>query len=158
MTELARNNLKSQLDVSFAEVNVSEAKLLLLRAQDSVQQALAELGRAMGSDLPANYQLAEEPLPSGPPATADQLVAQALGNRPELASLRFSRDASYKFADAEKDLSRPTVSVVGGRRILALHQHASHLSDSGRIRRHCAPMSAFPCSTDICSRPAARLP
>ncbi len=112
VTELARNSLKSQLDVSFAEVNVSQAKLLLVRAQDSVQQALAELGRAMGSDQPANYQLADEPLPSGPPASADEFVAQALGNRPELASLRFSRDASYKFADAEKDLSRPTVSLV----------------------------------------------
>jgi outer membrane protein len=116
VTELARNSLKSQLDVSFAEVNVSQAKLLLLRAQDSVQQAFAELGRAMGSDQPANYQLADEPLPSAPPATPDQLVAQALGNRPELASLRFSRDANYRFAEAEKDLSRPTVSVaaVGG--------------------------------------------
>ncbi len=116
VTELARNSLKSQLDVSFADVNVSQAKLLLLRAQDSVQQAFAELGRAMGSDQPVNYQLAEEPLPSAPPATADELVAQAIGNRPELASLRFSRDASYKFAEAEKDLSRPTVSVlaVGG--------------------------------------------
>ena len=116
VTELARNSLKSQLDVSFAEVNVSQAKLLLLRAQDSVQQAFAELGRAMGSDQPVNYQLADEPLPSAPPATPDELVAQALVNRPELASLRFSRDASYKFAEAEKDLSRPTVSVlaVGG--------------------------------------------
>jgi outer membrane protein len=112
VTELARNNLKSQLDVSFADVNVSEAKLLLLRAQDAVQQANAELGRAMGSDQPANYQLAEEPLPAGPPATTDALVAQALSNRPELAGLRFSRDAAYKFADAEKDLSRPTVSAV----------------------------------------------
>ena len=112
VTELARNSLKSQLDVSFAEVNVSQAKLLLVRAQDSVQQALAELGRAMGSDQPANYQLADEPLPLGPPATADEFIAQALGNRPELASLRFSRDANYKFADAEKDLSRPTVSLV----------------------------------------------
>jgi outer membrane protein len=112
VTELARNNLKSQLDVSFAEVNVSEAKLLLLRAQDNVQQALAELGRAMGSDQPANYQLAEEPLPAGPPTAADQLVAQAISNRPELAGLRFSRDAAYKFAEAEKDLSRPTVSAV----------------------------------------------
>jgi outer membrane protein len=112
VTELARNSLKSQLDVSFAEVNVSQAKLLLVRARDSVQQALAELGRAMGSDQPANYQLADEPLPSGPPATADGFIAQALGNRPELASLRFSRDANYKFADAEKDLSRPTVSLV----------------------------------------------
>jgi len=113
VTELARNLLKSQLDVSFAEVNVSEAKLLLLRAQDSVQSALAELGRAIGSDQPANYQLVDEPLPVGPPATTDQLVAQALGSRPELAGLRFSRDAAYRFADAEKDLSRPTVSLVG---------------------------------------------
>lgn len=112
VTELARNNLKSQLDVTFADVNVSQAKLLLLRAQDSVQQALAELGRAMGSDQPANYQLADEPLPSGPPVTANELVAQALGNRPELAGLRFTRDAAYRFADAEKDLSRPTVSAV----------------------------------------------
>jgi outer membrane protein len=54
VTELAKNNLRSQLDVSFADANVSGAKLLLLRAQDSVQQALAELGRAMGSDQPAN--------------------------------------------------------------------------------------------------------
>jgi len=116
VTELARNSLKSQLDVSFADVNVSQAKLLLLRAQDSVQQAFAELGRAMGSDQPTSYQLADEPLPAAPPATADQLIVQAVDNRPELASLRFSRDASYKFAEAEKDLARPTVSVlaVGG--------------------------------------------
>jgi outer membrane protein len=112
VTELARNNLRSQLDVSFADVNVSEAKLLLVRAQDAVQQTLAELGRAMGSDQPANYQLAEESLPASPPATTDQLVVQALSNRPELAGLRFSRDAAYKFADAEKDLSRPTVSAI----------------------------------------------
>ncbi len=112
VTELARNNLRSQLDVSFAEVNVSEAKLLLVRAQNAVEQNLAELGRAMGSDQPANYQLADEPLPPGPPATAEALVAQAISNRPELAGLRLSRDAAYKFLDAEKDLSRPTVSAV----------------------------------------------
>jgi outer membrane protein len=112
VTELGRNKLKSQLDVSFAEVNVSQAKLLLVRAKDTVQQAQAELGRAIGSDQPANYQLIDEPLPPGPPATADSLVAQALSNRPELAGLRLSRDAAYRFADAEKDLSRPTVSAI----------------------------------------------
>jgi outer membrane protein len=113
VNELTRNNLKSQLDASFADVNVSEAKLLLIRAQDAVQQALAELGRAMGSDQPANDQLSDEPLPAGPPVTPDQLVAQAIANRPELAGLRYSRDAAYKFADAEKDLARPTVTAVG---------------------------------------------
>jgi outer membrane protein len=112
VTELARNSLKSQLDVSFADVNVSEAKLLLLRAQDSVQEAQAELGRALGSDQPAMYQLADEPLPAAPAAAANELVAQAAANRPELASLRFARDAAYKFYEAERDLSRPTVSAV----------------------------------------------
>ncbi|MBV8844074.1 MAG: TolC family protein [Bryobacterales bacterium] len=112
VTELARNNLRSQLDVSFADVNVSEAKLLLLRAQDSVQEAQAELGRALGSDQPANYQLIDEPLPSAPPAAPNDLVAQAAGNRPELASLRLARDSAYKFYEAEKDLSRPAVSAV----------------------------------------------
>ena len=112
VTELGKNLLRSQLDVSFAEVEVSQAKLLLIRAQDGVQEAVAELGRALGSDQPANYQLADEPLPAGPPAGVDQLVAQAIGNRPELVGLRFSREAAYKFADAEKDLSRPTVSAI----------------------------------------------
>jgi len=112
VTELARNKLRSQVDVSFADVNVSEAKLLLLRSQDAVQGALAGLGRALGSDQPANYQLSDQPLPPAPPATADALVAQAIDNRPELAALRASRDAARKFADAERDLSRPTVSAI----------------------------------------------
>jgi outer membrane protein len=112
VTELARNQLKSQLDVSFADVNVSEAKLLLIRAQENVQQALAELGRALGSDQPANYQLVDEPLPAGPPDRPDALIAQAENSRPELASLRSTREGAYKFFEAEKDLSRPTVSAV----------------------------------------------
>jgi outer membrane protein len=77
-----------------------------------VQAALAGLGRALGSDQPANYQLADEPLPPAPNASPDGLATQAIDNRPELASLRASRDAAYRFADAEKDLSRPTVSAI----------------------------------------------
>jgi outer membrane protein len=116
VTELAKNNLKSQLDVSFADVNVSEAKLLLIRAQEALQSAMAELGRAMGSDQPANYQMVEEPVPTGPPSMLDDLIAQAVANRPELASFRSARDSAYKFFEAEKDLKRPTVSIeaVGG--------------------------------------------
>jgi outer membrane protein len=112
VSALAKNQLKSQLDVSFTAVNVSEAKLLLIRAQDSVQTAAAELMRALGSDQPATYQLVDEPLPPSPSQNAGELVAQALANRPELASLRLFREAAYRFAAAEKDLSRPTVSLL----------------------------------------------
>jgi len=113
VTALAKNKLKSDLDASFADVNVAEAKLLLLRAQDSLQEAYAELSRALGSDQVFAFQLVDEPLPPSPAAKPDDLVTQAMNNRPELASLRFSRESAYKFADAEKDLSRPTVSLVG---------------------------------------------
>ena len=113
VTQLAQNQLRSQLDVSFAGVNVSEAKLLLIQAQNTLDDAYAELARALGADRVVDYKVQEEALPPSPPASPDDLVAQAIANRPEFASLRFSRDAAYKFADAEKDLKRPTVNAVG---------------------------------------------
>jgi outer membrane protein len=112
-TQLAQNQLRSQLDVSFASVNVSQAKLLLIQAQNSLDEAYAELARALGVDQVTRYQVQEEPLPPTPPTNPDDLVAQAIANRPELASFRYARDSAYKFAEAEKDLSRPTVNLVG---------------------------------------------
>jgi outer membrane protein len=66
VSALAKNKLRSQLDVSFADVNVSEAKLLLLRAQSQVQAAFAELTRALGAQQESNYKLVDEPLPQSP--------------------------------------------------------------------------------------------
>ena len=113
VTELARNQLRSQVDVSFADVQVAQAKLLLLNAQEAIEEAQAELGAALGSDMPAIYQLAEQPLPPSPAATVDPLLVDAVMNRPELASLKLSYESANKFAEAEKDLSRPTVNVLG---------------------------------------------
>jgi outer membrane protein len=113
VTTLANNNLRSQLDVSFADVNVSEARLLLLRAQNDVESSIADLTRALGTDQVTNYQLSDEPLPLSPPAKSDQLVADALNARPEIASLRAAKDAAGRYAEAEKDLARPTVNMLG---------------------------------------------
>jgi len=77
VTTLANNNLRSQLDVSFADVNVSEARLLLLRAQNDVESSFADLTRALGTSQVTNYQLADELLPQSPPPRPDQLVADA---------------------------------------------------------------------------------
>jgi outer membrane protein len=111
--QLAQNKLRSQLDVSFADVTVSQAKLLLLRSQNLVQAAFAELTRALGAQQTAAYQLAEEPMPPSPQADVESLVQQALQSRPELAGLRLTRDAAYRFEEAERDLKRPTASFVG---------------------------------------------
>lgn len=113
VTALAQNKLRSQLDVSFAEVNVSQARLLLLRAEDQLATAFAELTRAIGADRPGDYALADEPLPPSPAASPEPLVAGAQRDRPDLLSLRLDRDAAYRNAEAEKDLQRPTVSFLG---------------------------------------------
>jgi outer membrane protein len=115
VSALARSQLKSTLDVSFANVNLSDARLLLASALNNVQSSYAELATAMG--LPAQYSqggfaLTPEPLPELLPDTATPLVDQALRDRPELAGLRLEQNAAERFTQAEKDLSLPTIAVA----------------------------------------------
>jgi outer membrane protein len=112
VSELTRSKLKSEVDLSFAQVNLSDAKLMQLRAQDRLSSAYAALGQALGSQQSVRYRLSDQPMPSEPPGDAEPLVAQAFQNRPELASLRLQREADQKFVYAERDLNRPTVSLV----------------------------------------------
>jgi len=123
VTELAQNKLRSQLDVAFASVNLAQAKLLQIRANDNVQQAFAELTRALGLEQEQTYKLNEEPLTPSPPADSTDMVAQAFQQRPELAGMRLQRDSAYRFERAERDLSLPTVSLIGvGGFIPYIHQ------------------------------------
>jgi outer membrane protein len=113
---LFKAQLKSEVDLSFAQVNVSEAQLLLIRARDGVRQAYADLARALGLDHPAEYRLSESPAAPALPADAGPLVDEAIQNRPELAALRLQYQAAQKFEAAERDLFRPDISgiAVGG--------------------------------------------
>jgi outer membrane protein len=110
---LAQSSLKSTLDVSFAEVAVSESELALVRAENDVQAGRARLGAALGMAQTESFELADEPLPPALEPNPEALVAQSTQQRPDLAALRLSRDAAHRFARAEGDLSRPTVSLVG---------------------------------------------
>jgi outer membrane protein len=113
VSALARNKIKSELDVSFAKVNVDDAKLLLSKAQNDVQAEFARLANLMGLREPTTYRLLEEPSPPMLLTNIPELVEQALQARPELLSLRNSREASLKSAQAEKALRYPTVSAIG---------------------------------------------
>ncbi len=113
VTALAQNKLRSELDVTFAAVNLAQAKLMQIRAQDEVQQAFAQLTRTLGIDQHQTYKLQEEPLPPGPPADSAPAVDLAFKQRPELAGARLERESAYKFERAERDLSYPTVSLLG---------------------------------------------
>ncbi len=122
VTTLEKNKLKSMLDVSFAEVNLSQARLLLVQAQNDQKAADAELANALGLANPQPFDLAEEPMPPTPPADPIDLIAQALQNRPDLSSARFSHDAALRYARAERDLWMPTVSAAGAAGLTPAYQ------------------------------------
>jgi outer membrane protein len=108
---LASAKLKSGLDVSFAEVNLSEAKILLASARNEHRAAQAELSEAMGLPAPQDFQLTDQTAAETPPGAPDNLIATALAERPELAALRLEADASRRLVAAEKALNHPTISA-----------------------------------------------
>ena len=113
VSALAESKLKSTLDLSFAKVNLSDAKLLQIRAQNDVKAAEADLGRAMGLPGQTGFELAEEPMPAALPDRVNDLIAQAMQNRPEVKEMQLRASADQRFARAEHDLFYPTLGVVG---------------------------------------------
>jgi outer membrane protein len=112
ITALAESKLKSSLDVSFANVNLADAKLLLVQAQSDLKAAEADLATAMGLPNESGFILDEEPIPAPMPDRVDGLIREAIGNRPELKSLRLQQSAAERFTKAEHDLYYPSVGVI----------------------------------------------
>lgn len=111
---LTNAKLKSDVDLSFAKVDLARAKLLLLEAQDNYQAALATLSAILGYPDEQNFQLVDEPKELNPPAFDVQpLITQAMQRRPEIAALQLNVQATAKNAAAEHDLSRPMISALG---------------------------------------------
>ena len=112
--EMTKNKLKSTLDLSFADVNLSQAKLLLLDARSNVDSTMAALDAVLGLDREVTYQLAENSGPlNAPPPDADPLLQLALQQRPDLQALNYSQQAAIKFSHAQRDQMLPTISAAG---------------------------------------------
>ncbi|MBZ5578110.1 MAG: TolC family protein [Acidobacteriia bacterium] len=113
ITALAESKLKSTFDVSSASVNLADAKLLQVQAQNDVSAAEADLATAMGLPGQSGFILSEEPMPEQLPDRVDGLIQQAIQNRPELKGLRLQQSADERFAKAEHDLYYPSLGLVG---------------------------------------------
>jgi outer membrane protein len=109
VSALARSALRSTLDVSFAQVNVSEAELDLFRAENDARASHVRLSAAMGYDRDQPFSLADEQIPPPVDPDVDTLIAQAEGARPDLAVLQLNREALDRVAEAEKRLRNPTI-------------------------------------------------
>lgn len=114
INELARNNLKSNLDLTFAQVNLSQAKLLQLDAQNNLDSSMAALAAVLGFDKQVTFELSDEDVISpAPPTDVDGLIRTAFQQRPDLQAFIYEQQAADKFRRAQRDQLFPTISALG---------------------------------------------
>jgi outer membrane protein len=110
---LAQSELRSTVDVNFAEVLASQADLAVVQAQSVVSQQRARLTTAMGATKTITAPLIEPAAPDALAPDADALLSAAQSQRADLDAAQAQQRAAQQFAVAEKRLRYPTLAVTG---------------------------------------------
>lgn len=114
VNQLTQNKLRSTLDLTFANVNLSQAQLQQLDAQNNVDAAMAALDEVLGLDHPIKYTLVAAAKTDPPPPPDEQtLIDLAVKQRPDLQSLDLTRQSQEKLSRAQRDQLLPTLSAIG---------------------------------------------
>src|SRR5580698_4058145 len=114
VTVLTENKLKSTLDQSFADVNLSQANLLLLDAQNNAVSTMVALDEVLGLDKQTTFELMPDSAAlQSPPTDAEQLLQLALEQRPDLQTLDYNHQAAVKFTRAQQQQLLPTITALG---------------------------------------------
>jgi outer membrane protein len=128
VSALAQNKLRSELDVSFANVALEEAELLVQRSEGDYDGAMASLNSALGYRQPRPFTIVDDRAAVAEPAPEPELIDLALRQRPDLLNLRYQSDASHSLALAERDANYPELAAVG---VLGnSFAHDAHLPDN----------------------------
>jgi outer membrane protein len=111
---LTASKLKSTLDQSFAQVNLSQAKLLVLDSQNQADAAMASLNDILGTTVDHHYHLVDDQSsPAAVAPSAEAVIALALQQRPDLKALQLTHEADVRFSRAQHEQLLPTVSALG---------------------------------------------
>lgn len=113
VSALTKSKLKSDLDLSFANVNLAEAKLLYLDALNNDKAAMASLSAILGFPGLQQFELLNDNTPlAPPPADVDPLIAEAFAKRPEILALTFASESAEKLHQSNRDENYPTISAL----------------------------------------------
>ena len=114
VSALTKSKLKSDLDLSFANVNLAQAKLLYLDALNNDKASMAALSAILGYATLESFELVNDTDQiAPPPADVDPLIIEAFAKRPEILSLEFQSESAEKIHKAEHDQYYPTISALG---------------------------------------------
>jgi outer membrane protein len=102
------------LDQSIADSELSVAELNLVDARTEAGNAMLDLNEILGITGEANETLVdgEENLQMPLALDAQQLLATAYANRPDLAALLDEESSAEQLKMAERDLAKPTVQAM----------------------------------------------
>lgn len=113
VSALTKSKLKSDLDLSFANVNLAQAKLLYLDALNNDKAAMASLSAILGYPSLESFELISDSTPlAAPPADVNPLIADALAKRPEVLAIEFQAESDEKLHKANRDEMFPTISAL----------------------------------------------
>jgi outer membrane protein len=113
VSALTNSKLKSELDLSFANVNLAQAKLLYLDALNNDKAAMASLSAILGYPTVESFDLVSDTeAVAPPPADVDPLITEAFAKRPEILALEFESESAEKIHLADRDQMFPTISAL----------------------------------------------
>jgi outer membrane protein len=118
-----------EIDVVQARTDAANARVQLINAQNTYEQAKVALNAAMGVVGPTDYDIADESLPAlenEDDPGGDQLYAEASAARPEVASLEQQVRANQLTASAIRGQYGPAISATAG-----FTQGGLHVNDLG---------------------------
>jgi outer membrane protein len=104
---------RPRIDVVQAEADRASAELALVNAENAYAIAKAQLVQAMGSEVPADFEVSDETPPAVPEeeASSAQLLSLALANRPDVRAAVGAVRAQELSAKALEGAYGPTLSV-----------------------------------------------
>ncbi|MCX5812243.1 MAG: TolC family protein [Proteobacteria bacterium] len=103
---------KPKYDVTKAEVDLSNAKLNLIGAENDLKIAWIMLNNAMGIDLAYEYQIEDSLFFEKYELDVEDIISKAYKNRPDMKSLIAQKDSAEKAVELAKREYYPQLSGV----------------------------------------------
>ncbi len=105
---------RPKYDVTKADVDLSDAELQLINAENDLEIAWVTLSNAMGYSGPAVYDVDDTLSSQRYEITLDEALKRAYENRPDLKSLQAQKDSAQKSVDLAKKDYYPSLSGSAG--------------------------------------------
>lgn len=103
--------LATSLDATIAEVNLSSAKMELIRAENNIDLAMAKLSKEMGAPYFAKYNVKERLKYNYIPLTMDDSIELAEKSRPEYKLANLKVEEANQVVKLARKCYMPTLSI-----------------------------------------------